>query len=533
MMVVLRWASGQCRWYVLLLLAGILVLDVASMRHLTPTYDEPAHLRYGQQLLDLDSTRFDDSKMPFSALNAIPARLATALGLLAPADTAGPIRVGRFVTVAFSLLTASVVFRWARDLYGPAAGLLSLALYAFDPNLLAHSQLVTTDMYAAGMTTLALYAFWRFLKLGGRGRAAASALVLGLSQLSKYTATALFPLFVLIALGWHSPDLWRLVRERRGRELARRALVLSRFALLFVVVSLAVINAGFLFNHSFTRLGDYHLRSRRLSAVQAAVGNLRIPVPYPYFEGLDWVRYHERTGEFRGRNYLLGQLRSGSQGFAGYYFYACLFKLPIATLLVVLATVGVYLARRRFDALRDEWVLFCPILFFTVHFNFFYRAQIGIRHFLVVLPLLFIFCGSLLERPASLPRPARAALAVALVYLVGSVLSYYPHFLSYFNELVWDRRQAYRILADSNIDWGQDGWYLEQYRAAHPDVIVNPPAPTAGTIVVNVNALTGIIDPEGQRWLRENFQPVDRVAYSWLVFRVSPDDLERIERPRR
>jgi hypothetical protein len=37
------------------------------------------------------------------------------------------------------------------------------------------------------MTTMALYHFWHFLKLGGKQRALFSAVTLGLSQLAKYS----------------------------------------------------------------------------------------------------------------------------------------------------------------------------------------------------------------------------------------------------------------------------------------------------------------------------------------------------------
>ena len=48
------------------------------------TYDERDHYRYGMNILNGDSTRFDDSKMPVSAWNALPARIADVLpdGLL-------------------------------------------------------------------------------------------------------------------------------------------------------------------------------------------------------------------------------------------------------------------------------------------------------------------------------------------------------------------------------------------------------------------------------------------------------------------
>ena len=256
-----------------------------------------------------------------------------------------------------------------------------------------------------------------------------------------------------------------------------------------------------------------------------------LPLPYPYLEGLDWVVYRERTGEGYGNLYLLGELRHGGEGFMGYYFYASLYKVPIATQLVLLAAIGAFVAHfRRVEFFKGEWILICPILFFAIYFSYFFGAQIGLRFFLVVFPLLYIFSGTLLKQGRSLSRPAAVALCSAVAYLVLSVLSYYPHFLPYFNELVWDRRLAYKILADSNLDWGQHGWYVEQYMATHPGVIDEPDRPTAGTIIVDVNSLTGVVGrPEIFRWLRENFEPVRHVAHATLVFEVSAADLERIE----
>ena len=111
------------------------------------------------------------------------------------------------------------------------------------------------------------------------------------------------------------------------------------------------------------------------------------------------------------------------------------------------------------------------------------------------------------------------------MYIALSVFSYFPHYISYFNEFVWDRRRAYEILADSNIDWGGNDWFLEQYLKKYPDSLVEPNHPTAGRIIVGINHLVGLLNGEDFRWLRENFKPNDQIAYSYLVYIVSKDDL--------
>lgn len=277
---------------------------------------------------------------------------------------------------------------------------------------------------------------------------------------------------------------------------------------------------------------DYHFKSELFQNIQvwlAPIKSLPVPVPYPFLEGLDWVQARERSGTGYGQIYLLGNLRQG-QGFSGYYFYAYLFKVPLATqIIVILASIAIIKKRKAFRLLRDEIILIWPMLFFAIYFNFIFKAQIGIRYYLVIFPFLYIFCGSLFKDwPTFKPRK-KAAFGFLAVYLVGSVLSYYPYYLTYFNEIVWNRKSAYQYLADSNIDWGQSKWYLDQYRLDHPNIKYEPDRITLGIVVVSINHLVGVTgDPERFQWLRDHFEPVDTIGNSYLIYEVTQEDYDRI-----
>jgi hypothetical protein len=115
--------------------------------------------------------------------------------------------------------------------------------------------------------------------------------------------------------------------------------------------------------------------------------------------------------------------------------------------------------------------------------------------------------------------------------MIVSSLSFYPHFLSYTTEIIPDRKMIYRYMADSNVDWGQNAYYVEDYIQRHGDehIALRPEGPVAGTVIVNVNDLVGVnVSPKRYAWLRENFLPEEHIAYSWLVFRVTEADLERL-----
>ena len=81
----------------------------------------------------------------------------------------------------------------------------------------------------------------------------------------------------------------------------------------------------------------------------------------------------------------------------------------------------------------------------------------------------------------------------------------------------------YKYLADSNVDWGQNKNYLGEYKKRHRGerISVNPDGPAKGIVIVNVNRLSGLnYGPDEYKWLRENYEPIDHIGYSWLVYRV-------------
>jgi len=520
------------------LLAVLLLIQTTSLFHKGLTTDEPLHYQYGYRVLygapDRTSA-LNSSTMPFSSLHAMTsmnmAVLARKIGL--PLNTSWPAQIirGRYATIAFSLLLALYVLNWSYELYGRNGALLSLGLYVFDPNLLAHAQLVTADLPAALMTTIALYHFWLFLKLGGKKRAVFSAATLGLSQLAKYSCVYLYPLFLAIAAIYCR---FRPATEgpKTGQSHSltwslRRWLIAIAF---FAVVSIVIINLGFGFKGIGTPLSGYTLKDRSFRKLQATplIGNLLLPLPVPYVQGLDLVKFEERMGVAWGNIYMAGRVRVNHHdgtlhGFPGYYFYAAFFKVPIATQIIFFVALVGYFSRLGQPAMRalrrDEIFLLVPILIYWIYFNFFFNAQIGIRHVLPVFALATIFCGRFLATPESKLRRYIAVILVA--WVAASALSYYPHFISYCNEFVPDRKLSYRRLADSNLDWQGNQWYLKEYIRRHPGVIFDPRKPQAGRIVVPVNALVGVTrSPEEYRWLREHFTPVDHVAYSYLVYNV-------------
>jgi hypothetical protein len=92
---------------------------------------------------------------------------------------------------------------------------------------------------------------------------------------------------------------------------------------------------------------------------------------------------------------------------------------------------------------------------------------------------------------------------------------------------------AYKYLADSNLDWGQDEFIVQDYLVEHPNVRRPPKKPRllseTTRYYLQVNQLVGVTeDPNAYRWLRENFEPIDAIAPSCLLFEITPEQMQEL-----
>jgi hypothetical protein len=153
-------------------------------------------------------------------------------------------------------------------------------------------------------------------------------------------------------------------------------------------------------------------------------------------------------------------------------------------------------------------------------------VNIGIRHLLPLYPFAFVVGGLGLARIA-----ARAPIvAIVLVSVqIGEALWTAPHGLAYFNVLGGGREGGYRVLLDSNFDWGQHDGALRDH-LADVDVPVSidpdPLVPRAGRIVVGASALHGLLGPgpAAYAWLRDR-APLRRIESTWFEYEVGSGEL--------
>lgn len=456
----------------------------------------------------------------------------------------------RLPSVLLSLALAGLVFLWAKQRNGAWAGVLALLLYAFDPNLIAHSSVVTTDLGAALLVFLSVYCLWRFCQRPSRGRLMLTGVVFGLAQASKFSCVFLAPIFLVLLTIWvwstrGSLPLFSLPGQSRIKRLWLRRvyLVLGLCLILFVLGFLMVWAVyGFQMRPLLPHESSHPLLDRWIpghsAVLRRAIYTLAegVPLPAPaYFSDAAWLSSYSRSGH---PSFLLGQY--ARNGWWYYFPVAFLLKTPLPTLLLLLWAVVHSL--RRGQMAHDEYFLTVPmLLFFAASMNS--SIDIGYRNILPVLPLLFVYVSQVVvQAPTRWPR---LALGVLCAWLIMGTLTISPHDLAYFNELIGGPNNGYKYLVDSNLDWGQDlknlkkymdthdigEVYLSYFGAANPtyysirfqEVPDQPPASNAAPAyyAVSATSLQNVYAPGGSAidWIA-SYQPVDKIGYSIFIYHL-------------
>ncbi|MBU1627739.1 hypothetical protein KKB18_10260, partial [bacterium] len=181
-------------------------------------------------------------------------------------------------------------------------------------------------------------------------------------------------IYLLIIIWKYSGREIRLLKERDFYLLKNHAKYFFKYLLLFIVVSILVINIGFVFDKTLTPLDEYKFRSDLFKTLQAIpiLRAIPIPLPYPYVDGMDWVKELDETGGANGNLYLLGKLQTHGKdykGFKGYFFYAFLFKEPIAIQIFILTSIVTYLLNFRKNCFMEDELFYFVQSFFLQYIS--------------------------------------------------------------------------------------------------------------------------------------------------------------------
>lgn len=379
------------------------------------------------------------------------------------------ILLGRIPFIILTLLLGLAVFIWARKLYGQKAALLAAFLILLMPNILAHGILINTDLGLILFLFLGIYFWVIFLKKPQWPSFLLSGLFIGFALASKFTGLIVILILIILAL------VKLFFYDKNFKNWSK---YLVGFAGI-LLVSFFVIWAsyGFLLEVPPPPIASLSENVRLWTDIQVPekfdhVFKMLRPIMFPaqYYKGLFLVGRHALAGH---GSFLLGE--TSNTGWWYYFPVAIFYKTPIPFFIFLLLSLIFWLKLKAKESF-DEVVLIVTALIFLL-ISMFSKADLGVRHVLPIFPFLAIYASksinlvdfsSIKITKAETKKiiPALGFLILILWYLFSAVTSY-PNYLTYFNEFGRGPQGGYKILVDSNLDWGQDIFQIKKYLVEH------------------------------------------------------------------
>ena len=519
---------GQCVWFI----------DTQSLSN-----DEPLHIMAGLDAWRLHRfERWNDHPPLVFLLGTLPLLVTHGeIDMQPEARMTDGIRPSpevvawgaRSINVLFGVLLGILLWMTARRLFSEGAANFALALFAFSPSLIANFSIACNDGAVAlvAFATAMQVVHWR--RKPTWGRTIALALILGALLATKFSTPVLFLLALGLVLVLKPDSVAWNPRDWNWRQ---------GFAI--VAVGFIVIWSVYFFHSTKVTVRDNMVTASSPNRTKAATGALHVPLNLTvyvpageYLEGMGRVANHLKNGH---PSFLLGQIKTAG-GWKSYFPIVVALKWPPVVLgLFLTAVLLAVLKRLQFPPDLLLMALF-PAVYFLV--SIFSKVDLGERHILLVYPFALLCAAGLWQFARQ--RRAVLVLFVALIFVnTADALRYAPDYLSYFTIFV-KPATSYKLLTDSNLDWGQGLLALRKYQAQHPNETIHlayfgtmdpnlygiryvPLAPderVSGTVIVSATHLSGQLldDPNGYHWLTQ-FPEKEILNHSLHVFEVPAQD---------
>jgi 4-amino-4-deoxy-L-arabinose transferase-like glycosyltransferase len=371
----------------------------------------------------------------------------------------------RAAVSVFTFALALLVLAAGSEIFGPGTGLVALLIFVFEPNLLAHGAMVTTDMAAACCFFAAVYAYYRWRRHPTVWRIIVCGIAAGLALGAKHSGLFLIPVLLVLAL----IDLFASSSVSEGRSGWRRNALHTVLSLTVAgIVAYVILWAFYGFRYQarpenlvmVPTLGEFSLSSNS-PLVEAVIPRLAAwhLLPEAYLFGLVDIADSAK----RDPMFLLG-----TDYATGHWFY-----FPVAFL--VKSTLGFLALLLAAPFLKDLWkagkwratlyLLLPALMYFGVSLAS--TMNIGIRHILPVYPFFVVIAAAAAVALARRRSWGSYVVGALLLFHAASSAHVFPNYLTYANEAWGGPTNTYRLLTDSNADWGQGLRAAKSYLDEH------------------------------------------------------------------
>lgn len=360
----------------------------------------------------------------------------------------------RMAAAVFTIGLALAVVISTYSVWGVGPALLALGLLVFEPNVLAHGALVTTDMGVTFGLFFAVAAYSAYLKRPSVWKLILTGTAAGVALSTKHSGVLVLPILILLALTqWWFQSRTTPKSEPRGS--ANRAWRLASNLAIVFVMAVGVLWACYGFRYSARPAGlqiDPPLSTFAsqgngiASRVVLEIAHWKL-LPEAYLYGLADVFSLSGTTP----TFLWGKFYERAQW--TYFPSVLIIKSTLGFLLLLILLP---LAKSVFqkERLQDSLFLLIPAaLYFFVAMNS--GVNFGVRHILPVFPFLIVLAAAGAWNLAQRGRGYGVLIACLVAFHVVSSIRAFPDYIPYSNEVWGGPAKTYEVLSDSNVDWSQ------------------------------------------------------------------------------
>jgi 4-amino-4-deoxy-L-arabinose transferase-like glycosyltransferase len=366
----------------------------------------------------------------------------------------------RLMAGLLALGLSLVIFFATREWFGEPAALLALLLAVFEPNLLGHSALVTTDIGVSLFFLASIYAFYRYCRRPSLPRLLIAGLAAGLLLATKHSGILLAPMLVLLIL-------WELACAPAGTR-RRLALRLSGAFAAIVVMGVVVLWSFYGFRYAArpaglalsSSLANYAASLSKFdSGVVLLIARLHL-LPESYLMGLVDVK---KMAKFYP-TFLFGTVYAHGQW---WYFPAVIAIKTTLGLLALLALTAIAIFTGRLRKGRELAFILIPATVYLAA-AMLSGMNIGARHILPLYAMACILAGAGVVALAASSRGWAWISAVLILAHIASTLMAFPNYIPYANEAWGGPANLHNLLSDANVDWAQQLYQVRDWQQRNP-----------------------------------------------------------------
>jgi 4-amino-4-deoxy-L-arabinose transferase-like glycosyltransferase len=366
----------------------------------------------------------------------------------------------RLAAGIFAAGLSLVVFLMGSSFFGESAGLLALLLVVFEPNVLAHSDLVTTDMGITCLLLATIYAFYCYARRPSPSRLLLAGLAAGLTLSAKHSGILLAPILpalTLVEIAYAAPERRKPMAAKLFGGIAAITILAVGVLWAFYGFRYAARPAGLVLNPT---LSEYAAPLTGINSwVIGHFAHWRL-LPESYLMGMTDIHYAAQQYPI----FLLGH--DYAHGVWWYFPVALSIKTSLGLMgLLILAGIALFTGqlsqRRELAYLAVPGAIYLAVAILS-------GMNIGIRHVLFLYPVAALLAAAALTALAQHRRRWVWIGGALVAFHIVSALAVFPAEMAYANEAWGGTRNAHKYLSDSSVDWAQQLPHVREWVDAHP-----------------------------------------------------------------